>query len=135
VRPVPQTLFGDGSDGRPAGDCFRACVASLLELPIEEVPHVVEDHVRGGTHWAIALNRWLRPRGLGYVEMPAQGSSCYGMLDVSGGYYVASGPGPRGYPHAVIEREGVLAHDPHPSGAGLLKVERFGVIFCRCGAP
>jgi hypothetical protein len=24
------------------GDCFRACVASILELPYEEVPHFMD---------------------------------------------------------------------------------------------
>lgn len=30
VKPVDQTLFG-----RPSGNCLPACVASILELPIE----------------------------------------------------------------------------------------------------
>lgn len=45
--PVTQTIFadplrGDGhnADGEP-GDCLRACVASILELPLSAVPNFV----------------------------------------------------------------------------------------------
>ena len=43
-------------------------------------------------------------------------------------FYIACGPSPRGNPedpvyHSVIYSGGSLAHDPHPSGAGVLAVE------------
>ncbi len=37
--PVQQLVVGDGKDGRPYGDCTRACVASIFELPIDQVPN------------------------------------------------------------------------------------------------
>ena len=58
--PVHQTILacpirGDGhdADGRP-GDCYRAAIASVLDLPIDEVPysprckrcHLAQDRIR-----------------------------------------------------------------------------------------
>lgn len=40
--PVPQRVVARGEAPVP-GDCFKACVASLLELPYEAVPHFVAD--------------------------------------------------------------------------------------------
>lgn len=33
MKPAMQTKFGEYE-----GDCFAACIASLFELPIEDVP-------------------------------------------------------------------------------------------------
>lgn len=64
--PVMQTVVGDGQDGRPNGDCLRACVASIFELPIEEVPHFVDINPPSG--WLTALQEWLRPFGLALMD-------------------------------------------------------------------
>lgn len=58
--PVPQLIFGDGKEGRPKGDCFRACVASIFELAPEDVPHFTERESR----WFSDFIEWLRPMGL-----------------------------------------------------------------------
>lgn len=126
MKPVDQTIFGDGSDGQPHGDCFRACVASILELLIGDVPHFVEDGSKPGKHWIFELAAWLRLRGLAYIEAPADAPSIYGMLHVAKVHYIAMGPAARGFGHATVELDGDLVHDPHPSRAGLLKPERFG---------
>lgn len=42
------------------GDCLRACVASIFELPIEQVPHFAAAE----PNWFNAIQRWLRPMGL-----------------------------------------------------------------------
>ena len=49
MKPVDQTLFGEGR-----GNCLPACIASVLELPLEAVPHfVLEDD------WVGALQTFL----------------------------------------------------------------------------
>lgn len=52
----------------------------------------------------------------------------YVRLSMSNNYgpecnYLASGPSSRGCSHMVVMYEGKLAHDPHPSREGLLKVD------------
>lgn len=58
--PVRQLVVGDGKDGRPVGDCTRACIASIFELRAEDVPHFVANESR----WFRDLLEWLRPMSL-----------------------------------------------------------------------
>jgi hypothetical protein len=59
VIPVVQSIVGDGREGRPIGDCERACIASIFELPLDAVPHFGAE-----PNWFLVLQRWLRPFGL-----------------------------------------------------------------------
>jgi hypothetical protein len=75
--PVVQRIVASGGDGKLPGDCVKCCVASVLELPYEAVPHVVAgewlvapraaDGVVAGpperVDWFSALNDWLRTEG------------------------------------------------------------------------
>lgn len=111
---------GDGNDiNSVPGDCWKACVASLLGVQdYDSVPHFVAlDDWWGETHRYIwdttgqVLRKW---RDKGYI------SDGIDLL-------IGVGPSPRGdFYHAVIvDREGKLIHDPHPSGMGILEVEEF----------
>jgi hypothetical protein len=48
---------------RPRGDCFKACVASVLERPLAEVPHFVDLQEDVGYYWLDLTNGWLRNQG------------------------------------------------------------------------
>jgi len=55
VKPVQQRYHrGREIDGVP-GDCFRACIASILELPLSAVPHFSLEVEFGGQTY----NRWV----------------------------------------------------------------------------
>jgi hypothetical protein len=108
-----QTIFGDKK-----GNCFATCIAALIGVPVEDVPNFcLED-----TWFSDAVN-WLFKRGWGTAyfygddtkgQVPP-GACLYSVLP-----YIATGPSPRGdFLHSVIERDGKLFHDPHPSDAGL----------------
>lgn len=107
VRPVTQSILHDDPMRRP-GDCLRAAVASLLELPLLAVPHFVLHH-----DWRQRMNGFCR--GHGYRAATQD-------LDTDCAYGIALGPSPRGVQHAVCWVDGRMAHDPHPSRAGLLRV-------------
>ena len=54
------------------GDCLRACIASLLELPIEGVPDwssMREDKDSAYPIWYIEMQAWLVKRGYLYVQI------------------------------------------------------------------
>lgn len=110
MKPVDQTTFGV-----PAGNCFSACIASLLEVDIAEVPYFMDEK-----DWVAKLNRWLAPRGL-YA-------TCFSYTpeDIKlwqpGGYCILGGQSSRGS-HAVVGRGREVVHDPHPSREGLLQIE------------
>lgn len=54
------------------GDCMRTCIASLMDLSTEEVPHFLEDN---SDAWLAQLNRWLAPRKQAYLLLPVPDAS------------------------------------------------------------
>ena len=106
MRPIDQTLFGFND-----GNCFAASVASILELPLAEVPHTfgVNDQ----------FLRWLAARGLAATIVNA-------AHHVPRGYSIAAGPSLRfaGRLHACVAFNGNVVHDPHYSREGL----RLGIV-------
>lgn len=96
-----QTLRG-GPDVPPElrGDCFRACVASILNEPIESLPNPHDD-------WDAGWFKAMRKRGLQMVEANIE----HWYPD---GYWIAGLPSLNlpGCMHAVVMRGGELIHDP-----------------------
>lgn len=119
--PVMQQVVGDGKDGRPMGDCLRACVASIFELPIADVPHFAE-----ASSWFSAMCDWLRPMGLVVETKEYGGQSLDSPKQYHSGWWIASVESENfeGCTHAVVMRgmynEGggdkwyEVAHDPSP---------------------
>lgn len=69
---------------RRSDDCFAACIASLLELPLPLVPAYAS---RGAAYQVRAMQAWLRPMGLTYLEIhirerPLSGAPLLGVLSV-----------------------------------------------------
>jgi hypothetical protein len=60
MTPIDQ-VHGALIDGE-LGDCWRACIASIVELSAAEVPHFAEEF--GIEHMTAATASWLRARGL-----------------------------------------------------------------------
>lgn len=110
--PVYQTrtVANDGT-----GNCYNACVASIMELPLREVCQVLPADKDYWAQW----RDWLYVRGLELNYHPLD-------QDVPKGYAIATGYGGRFYPddhekagdpilHAVVVFNGELMHDPFPS--------------------
>ena len=132
MTPVMQEFTDARPDwreaGTRAGDCFRAAIASLLDRDLGSVPHFVEcpDPPPG---WWRDVRLWFREHydadwALLDRDYPDEWTRGIALLrDVDGvRYVVASGPSPRGpWRHSVVWdlTTWTLAHDPHPSGAGL----------------
>lgn len=110
MKPVDQTVFTV-----PGGNCFSACVASLLELPLEDVPYFMGDEPPDQpSAWFEQLSDWLRPRGWWAIPIPiGNGWKPEGLC-------ILSGKSPRGdFDHCVVAHGLEVVHDPHPSRAGL----------------
>lgn len=119
MTPQMQTQLA-GKDTIHPGNCFVACLASLLDLPIWMVPPFELMFWRGDedNHWLSRVNRWLgRMFALRMVRTDGHPAS------IPAAHYIASGLSPRGVRHSVVYSGGALAHDPHHSGAGLIAVE------------
>lgn len=117
MKPVDQEFIN--IPGVQYGDCQRACIASLLELPIAEVPHFLA--IAEGdpeTFWEL-LYEFCESKG--YQYHPWFTARQMELEDDLDGYCVISGPSPRGggILHAVIGRYDQVVFDPHPSKTGL----------------
>ena len=110
MKPVVQTTFGDGhNEGLPCGNCVAACIASILELDIEDVPNfVMMDHTGGG-FWNLLLNEWLAPYNLHAYFLDRDS---YISADV---YCIGMGLTKRGLYHAVVCLGNSMVWDPYPS--------------------
>ena len=59
MRPVFQTEFEEGR-----GNALQACVSSLLELSLEDVPNFIEF-----ADYRQTMNEWLAKRGLAFLRV------------------------------------------------------------------
>lgn len=122
-----QTYFvGDGT-GIP-GNCMQAALASLLDLPLEEVPHFAALPEHG---WWDAFLGWLSDHNLRitmFAERFDQIDTYRDGMLVSAPYekapseplLIAVGMSPRGVQHSVVWQNNGMVHDPHPSRAGFV---------------
>lgn len=133
MKPVHQTRFGK------EGNCWPACIASLFEVPLEEVDHLACQH----PDWLERTDEWLKARGLYYVEVPwiqedGSGAPFPITCPPEGTLVIAGCWTKRKLPHVVIARVEILkrnehghatafglnlVHDPHPTGGGFEKVD------------
>ena len=113
MKPVMQKIF----DSRK-GDCVRACLASIFELSIDEVPNFWEQ-IQDPTEFWRLINEWLmenfRVKNIFLKYSKKTANILEGVLCIAGGTSPRHTPGG----HAIVWRDGLL-HDPHPSGDGLL---------------
>lgn len=131
MTPVDQLHLHSDEPDAEFGDCFRACVATLLDLPALEVPHFCR-RPDPAVQWLKRTQDWLARRGLLYVEVNAVPWAY--LQRPRRPLVIAGGKSPRGaFGHNVvgeISRDGFrLVHDPHPSRAGLVgEPEDYGIF-------
>lgn len=106
MKPVYQTLFKGGSAPlEEQGNCLQACLASLFELELEEVPHFVGLY-GSDDGWIQPCLDWLAQRGLGFLTIPYDDTWDYY------GYSLISGHTPEGARHVMVSYNGKIVHDP-----------------------
>lgn len=99
--PVMQTTRGT------CGNCHAACVASILEMPIEAMPdHFLSENGDVDPRWLDVWNEFLRPLGLSMVWSEAR------YCRVPLGYSIAGVRNSDGSHHAVVCLDGKQIHDP-----------------------
>lgn len=145
--PVLQRIVSPGTgrtdDTHIPGDCVKCCVASILELPYEDVPHFVAHEVMAPdaagvpqrTDWFTGLNHWLRTAGWAlrtikttYFKHPLPSGPVESEFDwydpydaprswsPGQGYWIASviSENFERRTHAVVMLDGSVAFDPSP---------------------
>lgn len=108
------------------GECYRCCVASVLNMTRESVPHFHDQ--KSGTEITSETNRrireWFSIQGAYYVEfgfrlsmddlLHAMGESHPGL------HYLLMGRTARGGVHAVVACGDRIVHDPASPGGHIL---------------
>ena len=125
--PVEQTKLHAPANG-VIGDCFSATLASLLHLPIEDIPLFAAMDA-----WQIELNKWLDKYGLTFLLMDYGDGQWIKDCGLSDTYGEVSGPSPR-FPdefHATVGFGGQCIFDPHPEGKGVLAQKYVGYFICK----
>jgi hypothetical protein len=112
MTPTKQTLFG-----KHTGDCLRAALATLLDLPIWKVPHFSSWSV---AYWSRELERWVEQ------ELDKQ---IWFVKEMPRDWCIAVGRSPRSsYPHAVVTKGCKLWFDPHPSNGMLVGDPQYYIV-------
>lgn len=126
---VSQTSFGNNE-----GNCWAACLATILEMPLESIPDF-----RGPEQFDATL-AWLWGRKMTMVELnfrprikPPLWFERFGLKGT--GLAIAGGKSPRGdFDHAIViavdhvAQKVEFVHDPHPSGAWLEDLDSLAFI-------
>jgi hypothetical protein len=120
MTPHKQKLFGFG-----AGDCFRTCIASILDLDPESVPNFCERDT-----WYEDCVQWLKKRGIGvmYFEERGHTVNCYAIVSGRSPRWKQMAEqhpdvDPSKFLHSVVAWLGDYGekdepvHDPHPDNA------------------
>ena len=106
---------------------MRACMASILELPLKHVPHfseVAAARAKGkgeGDFWG-EIYKWLDTRDLMLIHtVTHKDHRAVNFVNLNC-YHLMGGPSPRDPRiwHSVVAYRGRMIHDPHPTRAGIL---------------
>ncbi len=108
------------------GDCWRTCIACILDLQPDAVPHFVEHHWNepDATKSLKILREYLAPRNLSYVEFPYNCS--LEELLTSAGYtlpevhYILSGTSANKCNHSVVAKGNKIVWDPAIDDSGII---------------
>lgn len=122
------------------GNCFEACIATLLDVPLKDVPDMTGKAKEGevvSDEDALYGLEWLRRRGMGYIEIGMQGPlpDLLALMKKMQRHsaYILTGRTAGGSVHSVVARGGDIIHDPaglwddttvlvHPAGGNTFRV-------------
>lgn len=109
---TPDICYVKNDPPNSYGDCIRACIASLLDLPTTDVPHFVRDGCAPEVTYQ-RIRDWLATRGIvpmlsGFAASPTPEPILNFMGETNPGvYYVLMSAD-----HAVVCLGGEIVHDP-----------------------
>jgi hypothetical protein len=126
------------------GNCWAAAIASILELPITEVPNFEVWFKWEDGFWYAITERFLHLKGY-----TLENGECFKVFHMSADewgksvlkqkhgdyhevaetnldkFYFVSGQSARGVSHVTIYQNGVMVHDPHPTREGIIEQSIF----------
>lgn len=125
MTPIKQTIMHDPKNGK-YGNCLQACLASILDLTLDNVPHFADNDNK---NWLIDMNEWLFQRNLYYFEINPTKCIFDNTFSIYQGYHFILGKSPRGkFLHQIIGKNGEKVFDPHPSNTMLTEITAIGLF-------
>lgn len=139
MTPQHQLIVNHDEKREQYGDCFRACIASVLDVPIAEVPHRYPDreawerYERGEQHeWRPGdpIVDWLAERGQRLLMRRINGEWTLAEVLAEIAYYspgvhwIIGGKSRSGHGHVCVARDHEIVWDPHPSNGKHLTPSR-----------
>lgn len=110
-------------------DCWRTCIASILQLPVNEVPHFYKLDKEQAVEVAKA---WLHPKGFGLIAIALPGEyplstilDCAAHMTSGNFYYIISGKTKRGLNHAMVGHLSKIVLDPYTGEPPILNEAPF----------
>lgn len=111
MKPVYQTILT-----APGGDCFRACVASILELRLDDVPNIQNSD---NHDWWQAWNDWLEPRKIYLCAWAGDWRpKGYSILTVKSKAHA--------WHHAVVALDSRPIWNPRPGYGNDVRIDEYG---------
>src|SRR5689334_17555582 len=108
MKPVYQTQWKVNAEDETIGNCLQACVASILDLDLDQVPHFMLEEDWWGAFVSFCGNYNLRPICIDRKKQGPYAWDCWTIL---------TGQSKRGpYLHALVAFDGKFVHDPYPGG-------------------
>jgi len=137
MKPIMQTDFTFES-----GNCMQACVASIFELPLDQVPNFNRE---GPDHYNTFISDWASEFNMIALDIALTDDTLTLFKDTHmiaigdsprSPNYVHSTSGPEEFQihhnhqkHACIYLNNEIVHDPHPDGTGIYLPQDFFTVF------
>lgn len=124
MTPVMQEF--DHDPPKSYGDCHRAAIASLLDLPLADVPHFAAGLPDGDPQFWERQDIWLRARGLALISIPILGENvskvCLAAIAWNPGHpeFLLGGTSKLGCGHTVVADKSGIIHDPSKAQSGIV---------------
>jgi len=115
MRPVMQT-----DCSLTTGNCFAACIASILELPLDAVPNLIQKE-----DWQLAFSEFCQRHGYALMPVPNEhfrSDLCHGVYSICSGHREGTW-----HPHAVVACGDEIVHDP--LGDAATSMVAFDLVF------
>ena len=121
--PLFQTRFG-----KIHGNCYQACLASILELPLVDVPDFCNQYIN--EEWLTEVIKWTQETcDLSYISVDWTKTAEIWLKDC---WHIMNGKSPRGnFVHSVVGYSGKMVHDPYPSGDGLETIDNVDIFIAK----
>jgi len=130
MKPIKQKYFHIPNVQN--GDCWRACIASVIECDINELPSMPIDE--SWSEYCQKMDKRLAELGWENCQYPVRRitEDLLASPDTNG-YVLALGKSPRfnssieRINHYVVWKNGIV-HDPHPENQGIMDIIDFEIM-------